>query len=283
MEAEVARPSIAIVVAFFGRAPFWLPAFLRSCRDNRDVQWLVYTDCDVTGTIPGNVMLKHMEVSDLARRAAEVFRTPVEIQSSSAKAKRVSRKACDLKPGYGLIFEDDLRPFEFWACSDLDIIWGDIRRFVTDGILTQHDVISSRADRLSGHFTLYRNTPAINRTFELIPDLATAMANPQYLHLDEQELTNHLRARIRTAPAQSAPRVYWREDWTMSAEYQRGLLDGSAHTLWWRNGKTFDAEGRELMYLHFHKMKKEMHAIDFGFDDAPAAFAITRDGFSAVA
>lgn len=270
------RPSIAIVVAFFGKAPFWLPAFLVSCRENRDVQWLIYTDDGIGDALSENVTVRHMEASELASRASDVFRTRVEIQSASAKTKKVSRKACDLKIGYGTIFEEDLRNFDFWACSDLDIVWGDIRGFVTDRLLEDYDIISSRADRLSGHFTLYRNAPPFNRTFELIPDLATAMENPQYLHLDERELTNHLRAHMRSNPS---PRVYWREDWTMSAAYQRALGDGATDSLWWRDGKTFDAQGKELMYLHFHKLKESMTTIDFGFGDRPAAFKINRQGF----
>jgi hypothetical protein len=274
------RPSIAIVVAFFGKAPLWLPAFLVSCRENPDVQWLLYTDCDVPGPLPENVTLKPMGVSELASRAADVFGTQVEIQSASAKVKRVSRKACDLKIGYGEMFSEDLKPFDFWACSDLDIVWGNVRHFVTDSLLQQYDIISSRADRLSGHFTLYRNAAPFNRTFELIPDLEIAMANPKYRHLDERELTNHLRTRLESTPP-SSPRVFWQQDWTMSAAYQRSLGHEPDDSLWWRDGRTFDAQGKELMYLHFHKLKGDMTTIDFGASDRPAAFRIGRKGFFA--
>jgi hypothetical protein len=32
------------------------------------------------------------------------------------------------------------------------------------------------------------------------------------------------------------------------------------------------------MYLHFHKLKEGMRAIDFGYDDAPDSFVISRQG-----
>jgi hypothetical protein len=32
------------------------------------------------------------------------------------------------------------------------------------------------------------------------------------------------------------------------------------------------------MYLHFHKLKKHMYSINFGFEDAPATFMINRRG-----
>jgi hypothetical protein len=270
----VARPSIAIVVAFFGRAPLWLPAFFLSCRENPDVRWLLYTDIDVAVDIPPNVALKHLEIRDFTQKSSEALGTKVEIHRSL-------QKICDLKPAYGVIFADDLQPFDFWACSDLDIIWGDIRHFVTDRLLQEYDIVSSRADRLSGHFTLFRNTVQINRTYELIPNLAEALAYPRYSHLDERELTRHLRERLDTTPPPSWLRVYWREDWTTSAAYQKALGDSDADSLWWRNGRTFGAEGTELMYLHFHKLKQHMTTINFGFSDTPTAFTINRKGFSA--
>ena len=32
------------------------------------------------------------------------------------------------------------------------------------------------------------------------------------------------------------------------------------------------------MYLHFHKLKKHMYSINFGFEDTPATFMINRRG-----
>jgi hypothetical protein len=216
-----------------------------------------------------------------------VLNAPINILRTSEKTDangplRISlRKSCDLKPAYGVIFAEDLRPYDFWACSDLDIVWGDIRRFVTPDLLRRHDIISSRADRLSGHFTLYRNTPETNRAFELIPDVAAAFAVPRYLKLDEHELTHHLRRRMSTVRRGAWPRVYWQHEWTTSAGDQQTVGSGDKDALWWRDGRTFRADGSEVMYVHFHKLKAGMKSINFTFDDAPAAFSIGRTGFVA--
>jgi hypothetical protein len=253
----------------------WLPAFFISCRGNSDVQFFIYTDADAPGTIPANVHWQPMDAAALSSRASDVLGTRITIDPLRAK------KIADLKPVYGLIFADDLRSFDFWAHSDLDIVWGDVRRFVTEDLLAEHDIVSSRSKRTSGHFTLYRNTPATNRTFELIPDVTTAMADPQHLKLDEHALTRHLRERLGMKPRESAPRVYWREELTTDAKYQRALGNGDADALWWRAGKTYGANGEELMYVHFHKLKQDMRTINFGYDDTPAAFRISRQGFLA--
>lgn len=265
------RPSLAIVAAFFGQPPLWLPASFVSCRENRDVRWFIYTDFTVADPPPANVTLRQMTVRELGLKASEVTGTRIEIADL--------RKINDLKPLYGLIFADDLESFDFWAYSDLDIVWGDVRSFVTDSILADHDIVSSRRNRLSGHFTLFRNTARINRTFEFIPDVAKAMATPQHLILDERGFTRHLRERLGAGSTDSMPRVEWSRELTMSAAYQRALGVSAADSLWWRNGKTFDAHGKELMYLHFHKLKKKMKTINFGSGDTPAVFRINRGGF----
>jgi hypothetical protein len=268
----VTHPSLAIAIAFFGRAPMWLPAFLLSCRPNTDVQWFLYSDFEPPAPFPPNVTLRRMPLREFSERASEALATRIEVQPNFTK------KIIDLKPAFGLIFADDLRPFDFWAHSDLDIVWGDVRHFVTDALLAQHDMVSSRPGRTSGHFNLFRNTPAMNRTFELIPDVRAAMANPEYLHLDERELTRHLKQHLHEA-ADRAPRVHWPENLTTDAKCQRALADGQS--LWWRNGKTFGADGHEFMYLHFHKIKNDAMTINFGFEDRPAAFSVDRRGFLA--
>ena len=268
----MARPSIAIVVTFFGQPPLWLPAFLLSCRQNPDVHWFIYTDFDIACTFPGNVVIRPTQLREFNLRSSEAIGTTIDVQPSYL------RKLSDLKPAYGLIFAEDLRPFDFWAYSELDIVWGEIRYFMTDQLLHAHDIVSSRHYKLSGHFTLLRNDAVMNRTFELIPDAVRLMADPRYLRLDESLFTRQLREGMERIPRPWLPRVYWERELTMSAAYQTSLGDSDTDNLWWRNGKTFDAQGRELMYLHFHRLKQCMSTINFGFNDRPPAFAVNRRG-----
>jgi hypothetical protein len=235
-----------------------MPAFLLSCQTNADVQWIIYTDIDSTADAPANVTFKRTSVQELNDRCSRLLGTTIDIKR---------RKLCDLKVTYGVIFGDDLKPFDFWGCSDLDIVWGDIRRFATDQRLRAHDIFSSRKEKLSGHCTFYRNTPEVNLLFERIPEVRALLATSHYEHLDERELTKYVR---------SGPRIYWEEELATNAAYQKALKDES---LTWRNGRTFGPDGRELMYIHFHKLKEDMHTIDFGGGDTPPSFRINRQGF----
>jgi hypothetical protein len=271
LSAAPSTPSIAIVVTYFGSPPPWLPAFCRSCQANADVQWLLYTDFDVP--TPANVTIRRTDLREISARASEVVGASISIERAGV------RKLCDFKPLYGLLFADDLRGFDVWAHSDLDVIWGDIRRFVTDDLLNGHIIVSPRQRKLGGHGTFWRNTEANNRMYEIVPDVAAHLTNPVYVRLDENLLTRSLRDLIAKSSFKARPRIYWEQEMTISAEYQKGLLAGDRDwSMPWRDGRAFDAEGREVMYLHFHKLETCMQSIDFGFGDEPREFRLTRNG-----
>ena len=270
-EAGLHRPSIAIVVTYFGSPPPWLPAFFRSCQTNADVQWLIYADFDVP--TPPNVTIKPMNLGEFAQRASSIVGATISIEPAMV------RKICDFKPLYGLLFADDLRGVDFWAYSDLDVIWGDVRRFVTDDLLATHIIVSPRQRKLGGHGTFLRNTEANNRLYEIVPDVIAHLTNPHYVRVDENLLTNSLRDLIAKTSFKARPKIYWDQEMTITADYQKELLAGDRDwRMVWRDGRAFDAEGREVMYLHFHKLVKCMQAIDFGFGEEPTAFALTRGG-----
>lgn len=267
------RPTIAIVVTFFGTPPVWLPAFLRSCQTNSDVRWLIYSDFDPALPTPPNVILKPMDLREFNARASAAAGTTITIDPARI------RKICDFKPLYGLMFADDLRDFEFWAYSDLDVIWGDIRQFATDELLNGHIIVSPRQRKLGGHGTLLRNTEANNRLFEIVPDVVTHLTNPHYVRVDENLMTYGLRDLIAKSSFKARPKIYWDQEMTITAEYQKALLASDRDwRLTWRDGHAFDDEGREVMYLHFHKLVPVLKTIDFAYGDEPSAFTLTRTG-----
>lgn len=56
--------------------------------------------------------------------------------------------------------EEELKAFDFWGYCDLDQIFGDLNRFITDEILEKYDKLFCL-----GHMTLFRNTQSINQLF----------------------------------------------------------------------------------------------------------------------
>ena len=98
-------------------------------------------------------------------------------------------KISDYKPAYGILFEDYLKDFDFWGHCDVDIIWGDIRKYTTEEILDKHDMFSTRKGRMSGHFSLFRNTRSINQLFRQSSEFADVIEQRECLGFDEEGMT----------------------------------------------------------------------------------------------
>jgi len=274
-----------LISVYFGKEPFWMPAFILSCSFNPEVHWLIFSDMPKPPYCPANVKFIHMDLADLNSRASRALGMKITIQSNLAY------KICDLRPAFGLIFDEDIQQFDFWGHCDLDVIWGDIGRFIRPEILTNYDIITSRIRRISGHFCIFRNVQEINSTFEWIPKIKRMMQDKKHHSIDEGHITDYLHVHnnpnwiVRVKQAflgkQSVqPRVYWNRNLTTSGAHQRTMGEGTERCWRWIDGKTYNSDGQEVMYLHFHNIKKTMKSINFKHGDIPKEFMITRYGIS---
>lgn len=75
-------------------------------------------------------------------------------------------KLCDLKPAYGYIFEEEIKAYDFWGHCDVDLIFGNIRNFLSDSVFENFDKILSW-----GHLSIYRNSYEVNRWFKTLPPI----------------------------------------------------------------------------------------------------------------
>ena len=278
-------PSIGLVIVWFGPWPFWMRAFLLSCRCNPTVDWLIFSDADPPADMPENVKILSLGMETFNRRATQALGFGVKIQPNFAY------KMCDLKIMYGRVFAEELGKYDFWGCCDMDIVWGDLRRFLTPERLASYDVITSRPGRIAGHFCLFRNRPEWSDLFRRIPDVAARAGDSEHIRrIDEDGLTDLLQgyrrglvrrlwtALVRRRPV---PRVYWEREWTTRGRHQREMLADAALAMRWRDGRTFGVHGEEMMYLHFHAIRKEMRGLEWPAVGEPREIEITPRGLAA--
>lgn len=140
--------SIAIIIPYFGQWPRWSELFFDSCRCNKDIDFYFFTDCGIPVTAP-NLYFEEVSFKDYCNKISNILHIDFHPQKT--------RKLCDVKPFYGYIHRDLLEKYDFWGYGDCDLVWGDIRAFYSNDLLLQYDVLSTHADRLSGHLTLIRN------------------------------------------------------------------------------------------------------------------------------
>jgi len=159
--------SIVLVTCYFGNWPPWMAYFLKSCGKNPTVNWLIVSDQSYHSAVPPNVIIENFSLNDFNVLASDKLSLNINVKHPY--------KLCDFRPAYRVIFDDYLSKYDYWGYCDLDVIFGDVRAFITNGILEKYDVISGRKEYMAGHFSLFRNTNSINNLFRLCPMIDTIL------------------------------------------------------------------------------------------------------------
>lgn len=144
---------LCFVVLYFGRLPVNMPLFLKTCKDNPEYNWLLFTDDTTKYEYPENVEVKYCTFEDIQTRVQSCFDFEISLE--------YPKRLCSFKPAYGYIFEEELRGYEYWGYCDLDQVFGKIDVFVPGEKIRQYDKLYHL-----GHLTIYRNDKEINSVFK---------------------------------------------------------------------------------------------------------------------
>jgi hypothetical protein len=230
-----------MLMPYFGSWPEWMPCFLESCRWNPAVRWLFLSDSPAPPSPPPNVAFESMSF--------EALLSLVERKLGFAVAFRQSYRLCDLRLAFGTIFEDYIDDVAYFGWGDLDVIYGNLRRFFTASVL-DHDVITFGAQHLSGHFTLVRNSPATRALHREIPAWEAAVHEDRPMHLDEPH-PELLRRRFRVLAEES-----YNTPLSKLSPWRDGTFTFPREWTWQRGTLTNDLDaGVEFLYLHFMHWK----------------------------
>ncbi len=169
---------IGVLTCWYGPYPWYFPYFIHSCSYNLKIDFIIITNNkELIPDKPENVKIIHKNIEEIKGAASEKLSFTVNID--------YPYKLCDFKPAYGFIFSEITKGYDFWGQSDLDIIYGDIRGFITDEMLNSYDFISLRHDYTTGCFALYRNTEKMNTFFMRSKDYQLVFSSPKHYCFDE--------------------------------------------------------------------------------------------------
>ena len=143
---------IVFIVPYYGEFPNYFNLFLETCKNNKDFDWLVITDIKKTYNYPPNVRLLDLSWEALKELLDQSFDFKISIDSPY--------KLCDFKPAYGYIFRNYIEEYDYWGYCDVDVLFGDLRKFLPDNKLEKYDKIGHL-----GHMSIYRNCDEINFMF----------------------------------------------------------------------------------------------------------------------
>tara|TARA_R110000868_G_scaffold319258_1_gene580016 strand:+ start:4544 stop:5656 length:1113 start_codon:yes stop_codon:yes gene_type:complete len=141
------------------------------------VDFIIFSDCQTSYKLPKNVKLTPFTIDEFDLLATKKLGFKINIQ--------YAYKFCDLKPAYGIIFSEYVKDYDFWGMTDIDIIFGRIREFITEDLLSNYDVISVRNDYPTGSFMLFKNTEIINNLFKKSKDYKMVFQSDTHYCFDE--------------------------------------------------------------------------------------------------
>ena len=288
--------SIVITIDYFGAWPAWFPVFLASCRRNSTIRWHMHTDCPIPEDRPPNVEFFPMTFDEYRRRVGAALDLSLDGIDPY--------KICEIRTACGVVFEDEIRGFDFFGYGDMDVVYGDIRSFYDDHVLS-HDAISTHAWCTSGHLFLMKNTPRLCRAFERVlrwreffaskrrhrfdedifrwvfrspEDLGVGALLPSDYDIDDAKACALVTSRgmpskgeLDIDPSLQANN-YFREQFSTPLTPFRWHNGSHQHPeVWfWKDGRVTNAfdGGREFLYLHFMNYVKPK-ALSRRYADAP--------------
>lgn len=282
------RTSIKILIPYFGKWPGWFDYFLLSCRYNPSVSWQFYTDCTVPESAPDNVKFTQMSFAD--------YKAFVSARLGIAFDPDSPYKLCDIKQALPFIHQEDALGYDFVGFSDIDLVYGDLRKYFTEEKFKRFDFFSTHANRVSGHFCLMRNNEKMINAFRKIKHWQKRFEAQEHFALDEGAFSKIFIKR-KNFPKPLFNLVSFLNPWRRRSEFVEAYTTPNAGVAWidgsfsfpaqwcWNEGKlTNNLTGnREYPYFHFFGWKKagwDEHAFKSKDAARDLKFIITEEGFS---
>jgi len=273
---------ICIVIVYFGKWPEWFEFFLQGCRYNLGINWIFYTDRAIPENAPENVKFIKGNLENFKQLVSEKLDITPSIKDSY--------KICDFRPAFGIIFEDYLRDYDFWGYGDIDLIYGDIRKFITEKDLDKYDIISAKKEFTAGHFTLLKNSEEMNNLYKKTLNYRNVFEREDHVGFDEgswniTKMQPKDEFFIKNKNIQSFTHAvkFYDEKGLIRAHFKKMILEDSElkgdWKVIWHNGKISEkTTGIEAMYIHFLNVKKNKDFTIQRLKQAPRAFSITSKG-----
>lgn len=170
------KNKVALIIPYYGRLPSYFPLFISSMK-NKPLDVLFFTNQPEPENLPSNIIWKTVEFDEVKKLFDEKLKMNVSLDSPY--------KFCDLRPAFGLVFEDFLEEYDFWGTSDVDLVIDNFEKFINDEVLSKTDVYSCAETFLTGPFFLLRNNSYCNTLFENSKDWLKVCTTKKYLRFDE--------------------------------------------------------------------------------------------------
>ena len=250
--------SVIYIVPYFGKMRDDFCLWLKTCAYNPTIHWLLITDDHTIYQYPHNVKVIYMEFDEIVDKIAALVDFPISLKTP--------HKLCEYKPTYGEVFSEYIFQYDFWGYCDMDMLWGNIRHFLTENIFKEYDKIG-----FLGHSTLYRNTPEVNKRWRCQNcseiDYKEAFSSEENFFFDERAMNQIYEA--------NGWKIYKKQIFADLTEYHynfyltnvpdKEAIKNKRQIFFWEKGKLSrmyllkkQVDIDEFMYIHFLKRKMQI-------------------------
>lgn len=235
---EVIKYKICLLIPYFGGWPAWIKFYLKTLEHNQLIDIIFLTDCKKIKNSPENV--KYIKIS------FDDFISVIESKLDVKLNRNNYYKICEYRPSFGFVFSELLQGYDFWGYGDIDVVYGDIGKFINNKVLDKYEIITARKDFICGHFSIFKNIEVNNLLFMMNDSYKKIFQDEKSLFFDEQGITEIVEKFKKNTS------VCYRQLMTSDS-----LLGSKDWELLWDNGRLYHKRsGGELMYFHFIKAKK---------------------------
>ncbi|MDA6069339.1 hypothetical protein NJT12_06875 [Flavobacterium sp. AC] len=270
---------IALINCYIGPLPWFFNFFLKSCESNPTIDFLLFTDNIIDYKTPHNVKIIPITLSYFNQLSTAKLGFEIEVEKPY--------KLCDYKPAFGVIFSSYLTKYDFWGITDLDVIYGRIREFMTEEVFEEFDIICVRHDFITACCMLFRNNDYINNLFKKSKDYHLIFTSQKNYAFDE---TNFEQESIFEkedifsidCEIESMQHIILNEEreGRLKSHFDFLLCEGTAGELLWDNG-LFSYKGKlEIMLYHLLNYKGNIFSNNtMKWDQIPDVFHIDKYDF----
>ena len=265
------KSKCALLICYYGEWPEHFDLWLESVRRNQEFDFIIVSDIPMEQfSIPDNVIIIKESFQQLKQRFQKCFDFKISLEKYY--------KLCDFRSVYGLAFQEELRDYDFWGFCDIDLIFGDLSKFITQEILDENKKIFEY-----GHFTLLKNDEQMRYLFRKKGAnfaYKEVFSRPENYAFDEMFGLNKIidANQIKVYREKCCKDIAYNVDGILSWQF-----DIYEEIYYWENGCIFGAQlcnGQvmieEYMYLHFQK-KKVPNKMERNI--IPDAFYLSMRGF----
>ena len=249
-EYAVPRGKALLILPYFGAFGPWFPLYLHSLANQRTLDLLLLSDVEPP-ELPPNSRRIDMTFDQVRELATARLGTAVRLERT--------RNICDLKPAFGMVFEEFTRGYAYWAFGDEDVLYGDVDRMLAPHLDGNVDLVvpgtnSARMQGcIQGHLTVLRNDPRTNELAIRDPAFKDVLASHEHWAYDETswryggEISSFTKI-VKQAEARGDLSIRWGIP-TITHLPRRGR--------WYAyDGRSLrEDNGNEILYYHWGRMR----------------------------